>query len=275
MFNRMYLNFSCMNFAFPPISTPKFSFIDFSFPPMPTPNFPSPSMLGCTYNFNNFNCHNYFDNSFPSIWDNLSSPFVRSTIGLKSNINDYPMDYPIFSGGNTDVFEKKDKQVKKNEEKVVVARTNTDFDKMLKFVLRLEGGYNPNDCGQAGNKGVQQSTYDEYCSKKGLTKRNVKNITDEEVKDLYYTMFYKASGADNIEDARLALYVFDTAVNMGVSAAKELYEASKGDLNKFESLRIARYEKIATNNSKKQKYLKGWKNRVAQVKAYANKEFVV
>ena len=62
---------------------------------------------------------------------------------------------------------------------------------------------------------------------------------------------------------------------MGVGAAKELYKASNGDLDKFEDLRIARYEKIAAkNNGEKQKYLKGWKNRVAKAENYANKEFV-
>ena len=38
----------------------------------------------------------------------------------------------------------------------------------------------------------------------------------QEAEDIYYNNYYKASGADKIENPRLALYVFDTAVNMGL-----------------------------------------------------------
>ena len=55
---------------------------------------------------------------------------------------------------------------------------------------------------------------------KELPTRSVKYITDDEVKDIYYNNYYKASGADKLENPQLASYVFDTAVNMGVSIAK-------------------------------------------------------
>mgnify|MGYP002797970217 FL=1 len=55
---------------------------------------------------------------------------------------------------------------------------------------------------------------------KELPTRSVKYITDDEVKDIYYNNYYKASGADKLEKPQLASYVFDTAVNMGVSIAK-------------------------------------------------------
>ena len=44
------------------------------------------------------------------------------------------------------------------------------------------------------------------------------------MQDIYYKNYYKASGADKIDNPRLSMYVFDTAVNMGVSVAKELYK---------------------------------------------------
>lgn len=259
MFNRMCLN-SFMNFSFPSISFPNFSFLNFSVP-----------IQSCfVNNFQNFNNFNYFNNSFPSIWDN--NAFQQ--FNYFPQTFDYSIDHfsNIPSFYNTDTFVKT--QIPKKEKKESIIQTDGDFDKMLKFVLDMEGGYVANDGGQACNKGIQQATYDSYRNKKGLSKQNVKNITDEEVKDIYYTMYYKASGADKIKDAKMALYVFDTAVNMGVSVAKKMYQESNGDLDKFENLRIARYENIVKKNSKKQKYLNGWKNRVAKAESYANKTFV-
>lgn len=146
-----------------------------------------------------------------------------------------------------------------------------DYEKMLEFVLKSEGGYLSNDCGEACNMGVRQSTYDTYRKNKGLGKKDVKNLTREEASDIYYSMYYIPSGADKIKDSRLALQVFDTAVNMGVGAAKKLLGQSGNDADKFEELRLARYESIAQNDSSKRKFLKGWKNRVKNLEDFADK----
>ena len=115
-------------------------------------------------------------------------------------------------------------------------RSSGDFDTMLRFVLKAEGGYVANDCGQACNKGIQQSTYDSYRSRQGLAKKDVKYITDSEVRDIYYNDYYVASGADKIKDQTLALQVFDTAVNMGVSASKKMLKNSNNDAELFAEL---------------------------------------
>ena len=147
------------------------------------------------------------------------------------------------------------------------------FQKMLKFVLEKEGGYTPNDCGEAGNMGVCQSTYDEYRKNKGLSSQDVKLLTREEAEDIYYNMYYLASGADKIEDAGLALQVFDTAVNMGVSAAKDLLAKSKNNFDNYEDLRIERYEAIAQKDPEKAQFLTGWKNRVNSLSDFADSNF--
>ena len=147
------------------------------------------------------------------------------------------------------------------------------FDKMLEFVLQAEGGYVANDAGEAGNRGVRQSTYDTYRKSKGLAVRDVKELTLEETKEIYHKMYYVASGADKIEDPILAFQVFDTAVNMGVGAAKKLLSQCGGDADKFKELRLKRYENIAANNPSKAIYLKGWKNRVNNLDSYADRNF--
>ena len=172
--------------------------------------------------------------------------------------------------GDTDAVSKKDEA-----SSTALSAKNDDaaFDKMLSFVLDSEGGYNPDDCGQAGNMGVLQSTYDTYRANKGLPVQDVKLLTREEAKDIYYNMYYKASGADKIQDSKLAFQVFDTAVNMGVSAAKSLLKKSGNDPEKFEELRLARYESIAQANPSKAKYLTGWQNRVENLSEYSDQNF--
>ncbi len=188
----------------------------------------------------------------------------------------------------TDIFEKKEPDKENTTDttdpereadpastpaNVSVSNDDAAFDKMLSFVLDSEGGYTPDDCGQAGNMGVLQSTYDTYRANKGLPAQDVKLLTREEAKDIYYNMYYKASGADKIQDPHLAAQVFDTAVNMGVGAAKSLLEKSGNDPDKFEELRLARYESIAQANPSKAKYLTGWQNRVENLSEYSDRNF--
>lgn len=103
-----------------------------------------------------------------------------------------------------------------------------NFDKMLQFVLKREGGYinDPNDLGGETNKGITYKTYNAYRKSKNLPARSVKYITDSEVKEIYYNNYYKAVGADKIKNPKLAAIMFDTAVNMGVSKAKTFLQKS-------------------------------------------------
>ena len=103
-----------------------------------------------------------------------------------------------------------------------------NFDKMLQFVLKPEGGYinDPNDLGGETNKGITYKTYNAYRKSKNLPARSVKYIIDSEVKEIYYNNYYKAVGADKIKKTKLAAIMFDTAVNMGVSKAKTFLQKS-------------------------------------------------
>jgi len=260
----------------------------------------APMFMVPSYSFGCFTPYQSMSIPMPSIW-NTSVPNFNtapswnnvnySTQNLSTQINPVSNTEKQINIGDTFTSSAKDKKTEKkdsiqktNAKEVTktsstnssktTSNPNKDFNTMLNFVLGVEGGYNPNDCGQPGNRGVLQSTYDSYRNQKGLSTRPVENITNEEVKDLYYTMFYKASGADKIDDPKLALYVFDTAVNMGVSAAKDLLKKSGNDAEKFKALRLQRYKSIATNNPSKAKYLNGWQNRVTKAEKFANNEML-
>lgn len=147
---------------------------------------------------------------------------------------------------------------------------NTDtLQKALKFTLRWEGGYvnDPRDNGGETNKGIIKTVYDAYRDSHKLPRRSVKLITDQEVYDIYSKQYWMASGADKIADPKLAVSVFDMAVNTGVSRAIK-YLALAKDYKTYNTNRNGYYDKIATTNPKLKVFLKGWKNRVADLQKY-------
>jgi lysozyme family protein len=99
----------------------------------------------------------------------------------------------------------------------------------LKFTLQWEGGYvnHPDDPGGATNMGVIQDTYDTYLIEKRLPTRPVEFITNEEVHDIYFSMYWKPSQA-TIMVVPLAVAHFDTAVNFGVGGAIEFLQEALG-----------------------------------------------
>lgn len=145
------------------------------------------------------------------------------------------------------------------------------FDKMLSHILSQEGGYvnDPSDSGGETNKGVTKATYDAYRKKKGLPLRNVREITDAEVREIYHE-FFTGSGADKIDNPRMALMVFDTAVGSGCAKAKELFRKSGGDINKYEELRREWYADIVRRRPKDKKFIKGWNNRITHTMEFAS-----
>lgn len=148
------------------------------------------------------------------------------------------------------------------------------FEKMLyEFVLGEEGDkINPNEPTKDPKKkqisyhGVLQTTYDAYRDKKGLPRQSVAKMKPEERDRLYYEEYYKLSGADKIKDPKLALYVFDAAINMGVGATKSLLRESNYDADRFYMLRKQRYENIGGEN------LNVWLGRMKRGKNFAEEE---
>lgn len=106
-------------------------------------------------------------------------------------------------------------------------RENYDF--CLKQVLKYEGGYSnhPADPGGATMKGVTQATYDAWRAKKGLPKRSVKLLADDELAAIYRQEYWDKVRGDDLP-AGVDLAVFDFAVNSGVSRAAKYLQAIVG-----------------------------------------------
>lgn len=143
------------------------------------------------------------------------------------------------------------------------------FESALNVTLKFEGGYSndKDDRGGATNFGITQSTYNSWCKRNGQAPKDVRNITKDEVKEIYYKDYWLASGADKIKDPKMALLMFDTSVLHGVSGAKKIYKQSGGDYNKFLQARRDRYEEIVGSDPSQKKFYAGWMNRVNKLNA--------
>jgi lysozyme family protein len=156
---------------------------------------------------------------------------------------------------------------------------NTDLARALAFTLRWEGGYvnDPADPGGATNKGVIQRTYDTYRKRKGLPLRPVLSISDQEVQDIYKSMYWDAIDGDQ-KSWPLNTVMFDTAVNMGPGRARAFEALAREHLDQdpqndalelarmVVDLRVNRYYALVKAKPQMLKFLRGWLNRVRELK---------
>lgn len=161
----------------------------------------------------------------------------------------------------------------KNQQKndKVQISPNTSFEVALKTTLKYEGGYsnNKNDRGGATNYGITQSTYNSWRKRSGLAAQSIKNITQDEVKKIYYNDYWLASGANKVSDPKMAVAIFDTAVLHGVSGAKKLLAQSDGTFEGLLQARRNKYSKIVASDSSQKTFYKGWSNRVNHLQQFA------
>lgn len=169
------------------------------------------------------------------------------------------------------------------------------FDYCLGFVLRpdIEGGYSNRKADRGGptNRGVTQKTYDTYRKRAGLSLRDVRLITHDEVVGIYRTMFWGPVKA-GVLPPPLDLYVFDMAVNSGPGrAAKTLQnilgvgadgaigpvtigalqeEVAAGRLpelcRNYLSARLEFYDEIVAGDPTQAENLNGWENRIEHLR---------
>lgn len=146
---------------------------------------------------------------------------------------------------------------------------NDLFEKCLKQVLKWEGGYvkDPDDKGGATNKGITQSTYNRWLLAQGKTRKDVKFISDNEVKEIYYKNYWIASGCEKMTP-KFAALCFDTAVNMGVGRVQEFLKAAQYKYpEKFIAARRAKYYEFSKYGNQK-KFLNGWLNRLNDLEKF-------
>lgn len=155
-------------------------------------------------------------------------------------------------------------------------RENNLFNKCIEVVLKNEGGYvnHPNDPGGETNFGI---------AKRFFPDEDIKNLTIERAKELYYSRFWLPMNLEGIIYEEIVLQIFDFGINAGRGRA--IKKAQKlcgievdgicgpnttkainnyvGDfLEAYKAKRKEYYIRLAERKPKLKVFLKGWLNRV-------------
>jgi lysozyme family protein len=154
------------------------------------------------------------------------------------------------------------------------------FDKCIDVILKNEGGYvnHPNDPGGETNFGITKRNYPML---------DIKNLTRERAKQLYYRDYWLGLNLYGIKNEELVLQIFDFAVNAGQSVAVKRIQRivkveadgligpiTRGKINDFsgdiiELYKEARrnyYKALVRQNKSYGVFLQGWLNRVDKTK---------
>lgn len=148
------------------------------------------------------------------------------------------------------------------------------FADFFKRLIKYEGGYvnDPDDPGGETKWGI---------SKRAYPKLDIKNLTEEDAKGIYYRDYYQKLNIPAIVDGRIAWQIFDFGVNAGVSRSAKMIQGivgaktdgvigpnTVGKINtyigryplyiEFLSERLKYYMMLTEVRIKNLKYLKGW-----------------
>lgn len=87
-----------------------------------------------------------------------------------------------------------------------------NFKKIIKIILKSEGGYvwNPDDPGGETKYGISKRQYPNV---------DIRNLTIDQAKQIYIKDYWWKINGDKINDDKIALQIFDFAVNGGVKRA--------------------------------------------------------
>jgi lysozyme family protein len=162
------------------------------------------------------------------------------------------------------------------------------FDRAIPYILANEGSEFTNDVddrGGATKYGITLRTAKTVPGCENWTEDDIKNLSEEKAKDIYYALFWKFEG---ISDQRVATKLLDVFVNLPPRNAIKVFQSSANVcgsrivvdglwglrtinaindnnpqciLEKIVLLLSQYYNSIVKVNSSQAKFLKGWLNR--------------
>jgi lysozyme family protein len=125
---------------------------------------------------------------------------------------------------------------------------SADFKRALAFTLPWEGGWsdNPADPGGATMHGITLATYTAWRAAHGYaapSKAALREISDEEVQEIYWNEFWKTSGCEMLEWP-LSLAHFDGTVNSGLGNSEKWLNST----HSFDGYMAARIDFLTRTN---------------------------
>ena len=168
------------------------------------------------------------------------------------------------------------------------------FEKFLDYIFEVEGGFtdDENDRGGATNFGIIEEEAREF----GYT-GDMRNLTKDFAKNIYLKKYYLGNKLDKILNDKVALSIFDWAVNSGGRGIKKAQIVAnkfganlvidgivgkktleainaidpKMFLNEYHEMQRTFYKNLAARDSSQEVFLKGWLNRVEIKEEYIEK----
>lgn len=168
-----------------------------------------------------------------------------------------------------------------------------DYRSLIPHILKWEGGWgnDPDDKGGPTMKGVTLATYTAYCHKKGWptpSQKQLKEITIAEWTDIFKSMFWDRCKGDQINNQSIANLIVDWVWTSGVYGIRfsqrvlgvkddgivgpntlsiiNNYPDKKELFKKLWDRRKQHFESIAKSRPGNAKFLKGWLNRLNDLK---------
>ena len=163
---------------------------------------------------------------------------------------------------------------------------------LMPFILKWEGGFSnhPADRGGATNKGITLATYADYRRRKGITPTtadDLRRLTEAEWLEIFTRGYWNQFRADEIASQSVAAILVDWLWMSGTTAIKttqrflglnpdgivgpktiaaiNAYDPSKL-FGHIRDLREAHFREIVRKNPSQQVFLKGWMNRLNDLK---------
>lgn len=132
-----------------------------------------------------------------------------------------------------------------------------NFDRSVDFVLKWEGGYvcDNTDPGGETNFGI---------SKKAYPNLDIRNLSKQDAKDIYYRDYWRNIGCDGMEYP-LDIISFDTGVNCGVTRVHRWIDSTNSNSCALLAKRLEHYTYLIKVNPKLIRFLCGWVNRVVDL----------
>ena len=156
----------------------------------------------------------------------------------------------------------------------------TQFDDIIEVVLHHEGGYvnDPKDPGGETNFGIAKRSHPDV---------DIKNLTKDEAKDIYYEDYWCANKVPHMPDDLKHIY-FDMCVNQGKGRAVKILQraanakgaglkvdggmgpktlaAMKGEeIQRVRAYRVKYYADLVTRKPDLEKFYFGWFRRALEV----------
>lgn len=199
-----------------------------------------------------------FKNTFAEINDTFKKMIGKINIGVSSFFTPTLTVYTHsreFSGNVTNVLAGRElldfNNIPKDE--------GQKFKQFVNQVYAFEGGYSDvkGDIGGKTKYGMTEKTYNSFLPK-GSPHVDIKDVSQEDIEKMYYEKFWKGSGADKIEDPRLAFVHFYSYIG-APNTSKQWLKKSGGDVEKYLKIKEAHHIEFSKKPDQA-KFLNGWLN---------------